>query len=228
MRFLPAPPSGEPEWVELRNDASQASDISGWKIDDAEGGSTPFILPAGRSIGVGAVVRVSLTHSMLNNAGDVVRLLAPDGTVVETVRYAASATGIALCHANNSEQAQACDSIQGAIQPTATAPRSFLQPSATAIPEQLPETLAKSMSHAKPYQNALAGTIYRGVATPTTTPINNSVAPSAMANTPSGSRGNNWFLYAALTLITAAAIVFWRMRRPLIANEIEQPQADEL
>jgi len=100
--FLPAPGSatdwdgdGEAnsrdEWIELHNASTEDLDLHGWKLDDrAGGGSQPYTFPAGAKLLAGEYHAYYLrdTGIALNNSGgDDVRLLAPDGTVVDSVSY---------------------------------------------------------------------------------------------------------------------------------------------
>ncbi len=101
--FMPDPASdwngngqtgdADDEYIELYNDSELPADVSGWLLDDiAGGGSPPFALPPGTSIPpAGFLVFFSAqTHLSLNNSGDTVRLVRPDGVLVETVSYTAT------------------------------------------------------------------------------------------------------------------------------------------
>jgi hypothetical protein len=87
--FLPAPAGGASEFIELFNTGAQLADLSGWQLDDASGGSAPYSIPAGATLAPGAFLALpqSTTGISLNNDGDSVRLLAPDGTVVDEWVY---------------------------------------------------------------------------------------------------------------------------------------------
>jgi len=98
--FLPAPKavdwdgdgqkSSMDEWIELHNDSQEDLDLGGCMLDDAAGeGSYPFVFPEGTTLLAGEY-RVFYrydTHVILNNEGDSVRLLAPDGVVVDAFDY---------------------------------------------------------------------------------------------------------------------------------------------
>jgi len=77
------------EWIELYNDAPQAINLSGWQLDDANGGSSTYKIPNGTLIDAKGflVFFGSETHIGLNNDGDTVRLLYPDGTVADKKQY---------------------------------------------------------------------------------------------------------------------------------------------
>lgn len=77
------------EWIELYNGASAAVDLSGWMVDDGKQGSGAFELPADTVIGPKSflVLYGDDTHVGLNNDGDAVRLLHPDGTPADRMSY---------------------------------------------------------------------------------------------------------------------------------------------
>ncbi len=87
--FLPHPGSGQQEFIELINRSAQSVDLGNWQLDDAPGGSKPYTLPGGTVIGPGglAVFTKDVTHIALNDDGDTVRLLAPDGHVADQWTY---------------------------------------------------------------------------------------------------------------------------------------------
>ena len=77
------------EFIELYNLGPSAVFLLGWKLDDIpDGGSRPYTL-SGVTISPGgyAVFFRSRTHIALNDSGDTVRLLAPDGQVIDQIRY---------------------------------------------------------------------------------------------------------------------------------------------
>ena len=100
--FLPRPLSGEPEWVELINDGTEAVDLSGWKIGDSHA-SRPLwgaIEPGARIVFsdgplVDAKGEVRLLDGRigngLNNEGDRLALIGPDGAVVAAIEYGSPA-----------------------------------------------------------------------------------------------------------------------------------------
>ena len=84
--FLAAPDSGNPEWVELYNVGSEPVHLAGWQIDDGEAGGKPIKLPAA-TIQPQQWYQFELSSTLLNNSGDQVRLLAPDGRVIDQATY---------------------------------------------------------------------------------------------------------------------------------------------
>ena len=78
------------EWIELYNASDQGVSLAGWRLDDRpDGGSTPFTFPVGTVLGSRAygVYYLRDTGVVLNNDGDQVRLIAPDGSIQDQVDY---------------------------------------------------------------------------------------------------------------------------------------------
>jgi len=85
--FLPYPTKDELEWVELFNEGSQTINLTGWGLSDSATSHQPFQIANDTKIEPGAYLVVSLSKSFLNNDGDQVKLLWPDGQVVHSVSY---------------------------------------------------------------------------------------------------------------------------------------------
>ncbi|NOX61653.1 MAG: lamin tail domain-containing protein, partial [Chloroflexi bacterium] len=79
-------PTGESEYVELYNSNAFAVDLSGWQIDDQPGAYSAYTIPPGTLIQPTAVLLFQRTFG-LNNNGDQVRLLAPNGQVRDAHAY---------------------------------------------------------------------------------------------------------------------------------------------
>ncbi|MFH2063108.1 MAG: lamin tail domain-containing protein, partial [bacterium] len=94
--FLPDPVGDDAtgEWIELHNFGLNAADLTGWKLDDIDGGSSPFELD-GQSIPAGGYLTLDrpTTKLSLNNDTDSVRLIRPDGSVADSFDYADSKEG---------------------------------------------------------------------------------------------------------------------------------------
>ncbi len=78
--YLAAPASGASEYVELFNSNPFDVDLSDWQIDDIAGGSSPYSIPLDTFIPAQGFY-LALRDLGLNNSGDTVRLIAPDGYV---------------------------------------------------------------------------------------------------------------------------------------------------
>ncbi|MFH1946660.1 MAG: lamin tail domain-containing protein [Candidatus Magasanikbacteria bacterium] len=88
--FIPNPTGSDTtEFIELFNSGSEGIDLSGIKLDDEEGGSRAYTFPDGTIVGAGEYFIVGRQDSKLalNNTSDSVRLLYPDGTILQEVRY---------------------------------------------------------------------------------------------------------------------------------------------
>lgn len=77
------------EWLELYNASNHAVDLSGWKLDDAKDGSSPYKFPDGTQLDAHSFMLLFArdTSVGLNNDGDMVRLLYPDNTVADKFEY---------------------------------------------------------------------------------------------------------------------------------------------
>ncbi|MFW9797736.1 MAG: lamin tail domain-containing protein [Candidatus Thorarchaeota archaeon] len=86
------------EWIELYNPSGEAVNLEGYILDDLIGGGTPpYAIPAGTIIPAGGFLlfNQSTTGLALNNAGDNVNLIKPDGTTVQdSYTYSTSANDV--------------------------------------------------------------------------------------------------------------------------------------
>jgi len=81
------------EWIELYNGEDQAVGLGGWQLDDeADGGSAPWTFPLHQTIPSHGylVLFKGDTGVALNDGGDSVRLLRPDGGVADEMSYTRS------------------------------------------------------------------------------------------------------------------------------------------
>lgn len=79
---LPAPVTGQPEWVELYNTTSKTIDMGLCNIDDALDGKKPYQIPGGTLIQPHGFWSENDFSAYFNNDGDSVRFLAGDQTTV--------------------------------------------------------------------------------------------------------------------------------------------------
>jgi len=94
--FVPWPEEETKEWVELINLDNSAINLSGWQIDDADNSTNPQIIPANTFIPAGQFLVITFNKNTLNNDGDKVRLLWPDGQIVHAVSFSKASQGQAV------------------------------------------------------------------------------------------------------------------------------------
>lgn len=75
----------EGEWVKLINDGASSINLSGWRLEDASGKS----FNVSGTIGRGEELKFpySLTHISLNNDGDRLLLINPQGEIADELSY---------------------------------------------------------------------------------------------------------------------------------------------
>lgn len=103
-----ANPSGDDtagEYIELWNVGESSVDLSGWQLDDGEGGSTPYRFGATTTLAADslAVFWRPVTKIALNNTSDSIRLLDPAGEVQASVIYDEATEGVSLNRIANGE-----------------------------------------------------------------------------------------------------------------------------
>jgi hypothetical protein len=78
---------GNDEWIELLNPLDRPVGLGGWRLHDAAGVS--YTIPLGVSIPAGgyAVFYHQATGIGLNNGGDTVTLIHPNGAIIDTMSY---------------------------------------------------------------------------------------------------------------------------------------------
>jgi len=79
----------EKEWIEIGNKNPFPSSLSGWQIKDRVGKTHLYVFKEGLKIEAGGffVLKRSLSGITLQNKGDSLFLLAPDGEIVSSVSY---------------------------------------------------------------------------------------------------------------------------------------------
>lgn len=76
------------EFIEIINIGKEEASLGGWKLDDADGGSSPYTLPDVSLLpGEIEVFYGKETGLVLNDIGDAVRLLRPNSSVVDYYLY---------------------------------------------------------------------------------------------------------------------------------------------
>lgn len=94
---LPAPegPDDTDEWIELYNTNHFLVDISGWKLRDKEGTITNYIFPGNTIVPADGyfLAKRPATNITLNNDGDTISLVFPDGAIASSVTYPKAPSG---------------------------------------------------------------------------------------------------------------------------------------
>lgn len=77
------------EWIEIYNQNDFEVDLSSWKISDTVGKTTTFIFPEGTKISARGYLLLYRpdTKITLNNDGDTLNLIQPDGNIIDKVSY---------------------------------------------------------------------------------------------------------------------------------------------
>jgi hypothetical protein len=150
------------EWIEIVSLEPAAIDLGGWMLDDIAGaGSKPYTFSAGTLLLPGSFLFRfgSTTGVILNNDGDTVRLLAPDGTEVDGTTYLSA-------HADRSFSR----SVDGVGNWTEAYPASPGQPNRPATPTPTPTLTLTRPPTATPTATSTGTPTRASTATPTGTP----------------------------------------------------------
>jgi hypothetical protein len=95
--ILPSPtgPDEQEEWIEIFNSNNSEGDISGWQISDTDGKTKNYVFPEETKItSQGFLVLKRLeTKIVLNNDADGLKLVNPNGNIVDQVSYEKAPTG---------------------------------------------------------------------------------------------------------------------------------------
>lgn len=83
------------EWIEIYNTGTNDVDLGNWQLDDADGGSDPYVFPANTVIEAQdfLVIYRSASDIALNNDTDDVRLFNYEGSLQDNVTYESSPEG---------------------------------------------------------------------------------------------------------------------------------------
>lgn len=100
---MPAPSSGN-EWVELKNIGSQAVDLSGWSVEDANGVLQPSPSFSAAVIEPGAFFVFELINK-LNNTGDTVTLKNMAAQVIDQFSYSTSSPELSWSRVSSTQSA---------------------------------------------------------------------------------------------------------------------------
>ncbi|NTW14148.1 MAG: PKD domain-containing protein [Candidatus Moranbacteria bacterium] len=93
--LFPYPDTGEEEWIEIRNTASEEISLEGWRVKDASSG-VGYVFPTGTTLNPNGflILGGEISKIALNNSGhESVTLLFPDGSVADTYSYEKTEAG---------------------------------------------------------------------------------------------------------------------------------------
>jgi len=117
--FLPNPagPDTTDEFIEIFNAENYAVDLTGFKLDDNNGGSRPYQIPPKTIIQPNQYLAFysKQTKIALNNDTDLVRLLAPSGEIIDQTEYQESQEGVSYVLDENFEWQQTNTPTPGEI-----------------------------------------------------------------------------------------------------------------
>ena len=89
----PYPLTGESEWVELYNQASESANLSGWVIEDQLSAPSTIHTITDLILQSFTHVVIEISGSKLNNSADGVTLKDPSGQVIDQMSYESSEAG---------------------------------------------------------------------------------------------------------------------------------------
>lgn len=226
--FLPNPsgPSSEDsEWIELFNSDATPADVSGWKLDDEEGGSSPYVIASGSSIPATGflVFEKSATNIALNNSGDTVRLFNLTGEIVDSHTYTSINEDISIGRTSDGS-----GSWTICTQFTKGASNSCSMPSATPVPTSTPtKTPTQTVVSSTSTPTSTKTPTPTKISTPTPTQMDTEVAAPPAADllkisTKSAVGGSQLRVFAiaaalvALGLALIAGVLVWQKRNAIL------------
>jgi cell division septation protein DedD len=202
-----ANPTEGREWVEVYNSSDQEIDLSGWRVDDEEGGSAPVNLEG--FIEPGGYLLIE-TGKRLNNGGDEVRLIDPGDEVVDSFVYSAATRGFSFAREADGSWIETDLPSPGRAnhdEPLSTAPPSpTASASAKAVSSPRP-SLPPSPSPTLPPTPVPSPT---SSPSPSTTPVSGDFEPALSEFAPNPNEGEEWIeLYNPYP--AALALSGWRL-----------------
>src|SRR3989344_1796394 len=159
--FLPAPPSGNPEWVEFYNTDASSEDLSTYYFDDdtnfdSDSGSSGKIVLSGL-LSSSATCYIELS-TYLNNDGDTPTIFKLDGSVIDSYQYASSSAdksyarvpdgGSWQINQVSTKSSSRCSDLAPSPTPTLTPtpkPQNTTTPTSTSIPTKTPPPTASKI-----------------------------------------------------------------------------------
>ncbi|MDP1721758.1 MAG: lamin tail domain-containing protein [Candidatus Gottesmanbacteria bacterium] len=195
--FLPAPSSGNVEWIEFYNTEPSSEDLSNYYFDDdtnfdSDSGSSGRLAISGLLLS-SATCYVELS-TYLNNNGDTPTIFKLDGSLIDSYQYASSSAdksyarvpdgGSWQVNQTPSKSSSKCSDLAPSPTPTPTptpTPQATATPTFTPTPTKTPTPTPTTKPTATPTPTA--------VATPTKTPSPTSTPMSTLMVSKSPSPG---------------------------------------
>lgn len=132
------PMEDQPEWIEIFNDGDTSIDLIGWSIDDiANGGSAPRSISG--TVPAHGYTAIDISGPMFNDTGDSVRLIQPDGSVLEIFIYDHTEQYLSWSRASINSILFCIQSPTKAIANAPCVPTPTLTPSTTPTPTITPK-----------------------------------------------------------------------------------------
>ena len=226
--FLPAPTSDNKEWVELFNTGDESVNLSGWSLGAGEGTTQRQLIGSDTILQSGDFLAVTFQKNILNNSGDQIKLLWPDGQIVQLVKYGSAQTGLAAARFNSGQWIWTNQPTPGAANK-----ESFLETSAalktqvgvssiTPNVETVSQTSApapprpKNLS-ASPTDGSAAGTANTALPSITEIEAGRNLAAASQSQTGISSSSNYLWLLAVMALASLAALglLYFKRRQNL-------------
>jgi len=216
--FMACPDEGD-EWVELYNSSDQELDLSGYKIDDIDGGSSPFVIPPGTKISPFSYLVFSFS-SKLNNSGDSVRFLTPQDNVLDSFSYSDCQEGVSFAKDENGNW-------QKTTQVTPNAKNVIITPASQSSSDggntsnsssPTPTSKSNPTQTPKPKNSTSSGQVLSETADPSSFTLDLGDNDSNEQSIVEGERKNNklgvvFLFLAAILLFGAAVFRFWKAKK---------------
>ncbi len=91
--LYPAPPTGEPEWIELYNTTAEPIELVGWTLEDQLTTPSTIFIFTTQTIGPHEYLVVTLPVAKLNNSGDGIVVKNNQTATVHSISYEGSSPG---------------------------------------------------------------------------------------------------------------------------------------
>ncbi|WP_322496937.1 lamin tail domain-containing protein, partial [Chloroflexus sp.] len=205
--LLPAPVTGESEWVEVTSYYASPINLRDWFLSDASGQRRSL---AEQELAPGETVRILMTRALLNNGGDTVMLHDPLGTVIDTFTYTATTVGQIIWR-----RSEAAASPPSSAQPGADPPLHAVVVTGPVLTPVVPQPLAEPRPASLLPQSPAAA--YLSATLPLPTPTRSPIAEADCADCAQAAWP--WSRMAAAALGVIALLLFVAEPTPAKASQ---------